>query len=87
MNDEDFYKLHLQLLSIYEKNKQCSGAYQKKTDYYKKQLSMFAENNVQRVFVLNQLLKIHEKNREALVSSCADRYFLRDISVNAESGI
>ncbi|MNC32590.1 hypothetical protein D3C76_380770 [compost metagenome] len=85
MNYDDIYQLHLQLLSIYEKNERYSRADQKQIDYYKKQLFMFAEDNVQRIFVLNQLLKIHEKTREVLVNSCADRYFSRDISVDAES--
>ena len=89
MNYEDVYKLHLQLLSIYEKNQRYSGPHQRQIDYYKRQLFMFAEDNVQRVFVLNQLLKIHEKTREMLVSSCADRYFSKTASIEAEfeSGI
>lgn len=48
---------------------------------------MIAEDSVQRIFVLNQLLKIHEKTREVLVNSCAGRYFSSDISVDTESGM
>lgn len=87
MNYDDVYELHLQLLYIYEKKQRYSGPYQRQIDYYKKQLFIFAEDKVQRIFVLNQLLKIHEKTREVLVNSCADRYFSRNISVDAESGI
>ncbi|KHL96791.1 hypothetical protein QW71_05180 [Paenibacillus sp. IHB B 3415] len=77
VNYDDVYKLHLQLLSIYEKNARHSWAYQRQIDYFKRQLLMFTEDNVQRIFVLNQLLKIHEKTREALVNNCADQYFSR----------
>ncbi|MNC43789.1 hypothetical protein D3C75_926660 [compost metagenome] len=87
MNYDDVYKLHLHLLSIYEKNERYSGAYQKQINYYKKQLFMFTEDNVQRIFVLNQLIKIHEQTREVLVNRCADRYFSRDISFEVESGM
>lgn len=51
------YKLHPQLLNIYEKNERYLGS------KYKKQMFMFAEDKVQRIFVLNQLLKIHENTR------------------------
>lgn len=86
MNYDDIYKLHLQLLSIYEKDQRYYGPCQTQIDYYKRQLFMFTEDNVQRIFVLNQLLKIHEKTRETIVKSCADRYFSREIS-DAESGV
>jgi len=78
MNYDDVYKLHLQLLSIYEKNARYSWTYQRQIDYFKRQLFMFAEDSVQRIFVLNQLLKIHEKTRESLVNNCADQYFSRE---------
>jgi len=48
---------------------------------------MFAEDNVQRIFILNQLLKIHERTREVLVKKCADQYFLRDLPIDAESSL
>ncbi|OMD38086.1 hypothetical protein BSK56_30710 [Paenibacillus borealis] len=85
MNYDDVYKLHLQLLSIYEKNERYSRNHQIQIDYYKRQLIMFTEDNVQRIFVLNQLLKIHEKTREDLVNRCANHYFSKD--VNADSSI
>lgn len=87
MNYEEVYKLHLQLLSVYEKNARYSGGRQQQLNYYKNQLFMFAEDNVQRIFVLNQLLKIHEKTRGILVSNCADRYFSRDAPADTESNM
>ncbi|ASA24284.1 hypothetical protein [Paenibacillus donghaensis] len=87
MNYDDVYKLHLQLLSIYERKERYSRNHQMQIDYYKKQLFMFTEDNVQRIFVLNQLLKIHEKTREDIVNRCADHYFSRDTSVNADSSM
>ncbi|OMD60664.1 hypothetical protein BSK62_25225 [Paenibacillus odorifer] len=87
MNYDDVYKLHLQLLSIYEKSERYSRNHQMQIDYYKKQLFMFAEDNVQRIFVLNQLLKIHEKTREDLVNCCANHYFSKDISVDSLSSV
>ncbi|WP_341282076.1 hypothetical protein [Paenibacillus sp. FSL H8-0537] len=82
MNYDDIYKLHLQLLSIYEKNEQSSSPFQQEINYYKKQLCMFTQDNIQRIFVLNQLIKIHEKTREVLVSSCANQYFSKDVAVD-----
>ncbi|CAH1057606.1 hypothetical protein [Paenibacillus pseudetheri] len=87
MNYDDVYRLHLQLLSIYEKNERYSSSHQQQISYYKKQFFMFAEDNVQRIFVLNQLLKIHEKTREVLVDSCADRYFSKEVSVEDISSV
>ncbi len=87
MNYDDVYKMHLQLLSIYEKNERYSGTYQTQIDYYKRQLFMFAEDNVQRVFILNQLLKIHERTREVLVKRCADQYFSKNLPVDAKSSL
>ena len=87
MDYDDVYKLHLQLLSIYEKNERYSGSNQRQINYYKQQLFMFAEDNVQRIFVLNQLLKIHGNTRKALVDNCAERYFSKDIPDDAQTGI
>ncbi|WP_338555578.1 hypothetical protein [Paenibacillus sp. KS-LC4] len=87
MNYNDIYKLHLQLLSIYENNDQSSAPFQQEINYYKKQLFMFTQDNVQRIFVLNQLIKIHEKTREVLVSSCANQYFSKDKSVDDKPSI
>ncbi|WP_339173114.1 hypothetical protein NSQ55_10660 [Paenibacillus sp. FSL H7-0943] len=82
MNYDDVYKLHLQLLSVYEKNERYSASYQQQINYYKRQLFMFTEDNVQRIFVLNQLLKIHEKTRALLVNRCADHYFVKENNEN-----
>ncbi len=87
MNYDEVYNLQLQLLSLYEKNVRHFGANKRQIDYYKQQLFMFAEDKVQRIFVLNQLLKIHEKTREALVKDCADRYFSRNGCDDAESSM
>lgn len=66
MNYENVYELHLQLLKVYEKNTKHSGAYESQINYYKRQLFIFAEDNVQRIFVINQLLKIYEKIEKSL---------------------
>lgn len=87
MEYKNVYELHLQLLSIYEKNTKYSGTDQSQINYYKRQLFMFAEDNVQRIFVINQLLKIYEENREVLVKSCADQYFSRGVFNDAEPGV
>lgn len=75
MTYDDIYKLHLQLLNIYEKNQKCPVPHQKEVNYFKNQLFMYAEDIVQRIFVLNQLLKIYEKNREFQIKWCSDEYF------------
>ncbi|CAM4449428.1 hypothetical protein [Paenibacillus typhae] len=87
MNDEEVYRLHLQLLNVYEKSIRPSGANQRQIDHYKQQLFMYAEDSVQRIFVLNQLLKLHEDSREYLVKDCADRYFSRDHYEGTESSV
>lgn len=87
MNYDDVYKLHIELLKLYEKNERYSGPYQREINYYKRQLYMFAEDNVQRIFVLNQLLKIHENTRKILVDGCAKQYFARDFPEDTEIGI
>ncbi|AIQ46337.1 hypothetical protein R70723_10965 [Paenibacillus sp. FSL R7-0273] len=87
MNEEETYKLHLQLLSVYEKNVRPSGPNQRQLDYYKQQLFMYAEDKVQRIFVLNQLLNLHETSRRHLVKDCADRYFGREHIDRTESGV
>ncbi|WP_313640564.1 hypothetical protein [Paenibacillus sp.] len=87
MNYKDVYKLQLQLLSIYEKNERYSAPYQKQINYYKRQLYLFAEDNVQRIFVLNQLLKIHEKTRAMLVNSCAEYYFSKEVTEDDKSSV
>ncbi|CAH1208503.1 hypothetical protein PAECIP111892_03122 [Paenibacillus auburnensis] len=71
---KEIFDLHVQLLHIYEKNEMHQGANQKRINYFKKQL-LLTEDIVQRIFVLNQLIKIHEKGREENVKWCAEEYF------------
>lgn len=87
MNSDDIYKLHLQLLSIYEKNERYSSSHQRQINYFKNQLFMFTEDNVQRIFVLNQILRIHEKTRELLINKCANEYFSKNVCVDDNSSI
>lgn len=75
INYKEIYKLHIQLLEVYEKNKNGSNLYQKDIQFYNRQLGFFCENMVQRIFVLNQLIKIYEKDREFLIKGCSDAYF------------
>ncbi|WP_336101222.1 hypothetical protein [Paenibacillus phytohabitans] len=71
---KEIFDLHVQLLRIYEKNENYQGPYQKQINYFKRQLFL-TEDIVQRIFVLNQLIKIHEKGREENVKWCAEEYF------------
>lgn len=59
MTYKDVYDLHIQLLHIYEKNEKYQGAHQKKINYFKRQFFM-TEDIVQKIFVLNQLIKIYD---------------------------
>lgn len=69
------YQLHMQLLEVYEKNQisayscgeNVSG---KGIDYYYRQLNFFCINKIERVFVLNQLIKLYEKGRMNQISWC-----------------
>lgn len=75
MNYSEIYDLHLQLLKAYSAlNSGEYSAYQQEIDYYTNQLR-FAEDRVQRIFVLNQLVKIHEKERGDLIRWCSETYF------------
>lgn len=74
MTYKDIYDLHIQLLQIYEKSEKYQGAYQKKINYYKKQFFM-TEDIVQKIFVLNQLIKIYEERRGRIVQWCSEEYF------------
>lgn len=77
MNYSEVYDLHLQLLRAYSAlNNEEYSAYQAEIDYYTNQLR-FAEDMVQRIFVLNQLVKIHEKERDDLIRWCSETYFNR----------
>lgn len=75
INNKELYNLHIQLLDVYEKNKKGSNLYQKDIHFYNRQLGFFCENAVQRIFVLNQLIKLYEKDREFLIKGCSDAYF------------
>ncbi|OME71508.1 hypothetical protein BSK65_10735 [Paenibacillus odorifer] len=74
MTYKDVYDLYIQLLHIYEKNEKYQGAYQKKIDYYKRQFFL-TEDIVQKIFVLNQLIKIYEEKRGRIVQCCSEEYF------------
>lgn len=77
MNYSEVYELHLLLLRAYSAlNNEEYSAYQSEIDYYTNQLR-FAEDVVQRIFVLNQLVKIHEKERDDLIRWCSETYFNR----------
>ncbi|ETT65180.1 hypothetical protein C173_19161 [Paenibacillus sp. FSL R7-277] len=82
MNYSEIYDLHLQLLKAYSAhNNREYTAYQREIDYYTNQLR-FAEDMVQRIFVLNQLVKLHEKEREDLIRWCSEAYFHKNYDVN-----
>ncbi|KJD44174.1 hypothetical protein [Paenibacillus terrae] len=44
-------------------------------NFYNRQLNFFSENIVQKIFVLNQLIKIYEKNREPKIKWCSETYY------------
>ncbi|OMC92046.1 hypothetical protein BJP46_09570 [Paenibacillus odorifer] len=69
MRYKEIYDLHVQLLHVYENNEIYQGPYQTQINYYKRQFYI-AEDIVQRIFVLNQLLKIQEKSREIKIKWC-----------------
>lgn len=75
MTYEDIYNLHFQLLKIYEDNEKVPTPYQSEIDHFKRQLNLFTEDIVQRIFVLNQILKIYEKNRQTKIKWCSEMYF------------
>jgi len=75
MSYEDIYKLHIQLLKIYEDNEKYSTPYQLEIDHFKRQLNLFSEDIVQRIFVMNQLIKIYERSRESKIKWCSELYF------------
>ncbi|MGZ0041360.1 hypothetical protein [Paenibacillus ottowii] len=75
MKINNVYQLHLQLLDVYEKNQISPSPYCKEINYYHRQLNFFCENTMQRIFVLNQLIKIHEKSRNLQIQRCSDEYY------------
>ncbi|SIR69852.1 hypothetical protein SAMN05421578_1366 [Paenibacillus macquariensis] len=58
---EEICKLHFQLLKIYEKNETNPTPYQTEINNFNRQLNLFSEDIVQRIFVLNQIIKIYER--------------------------
>jgi hypothetical protein len=66
--------MHVQLLSLYEKNMKSSFPYQREINYYKRQF-YFTQDIVQRIFVLNQLILLHEKSRAEQIKWCSKEYF------------
>ncbi|OME08689.1 hypothetical protein BSK60_29645 [Paenibacillus odorifer] len=74
MKYKEIYDLHVKLLHVYENNEKYQSPYQTQINYYKRQF-FIAEDIVQRIFVLNQLLKIHEKSREVKIKWCSEEYF------------
>ncbi len=74
MTYKEVYDLHIQLLHIYGKSEKHQGPYQNQINYFKRQF-FFTEDIVQRIFVLNQLIKIHEKRREQIIKGCSEKYF------------
>ncbi|AET57182.1 hypothetical protein HPL003_01990 [Paenibacillus terrae HPL-003] len=77
INYKDIYNLHIQLLDVYERNQKDRHPYQKDINFYYRQLNFFSENIVQKIFVLNQLIKIYEKNREPQIKWCSETYYLK----------
>lgn len=53
-------------LHTYEKYEKYQGQYQREINYFKRQFFL-TEDVVQNIFVLNQLVKIHEKERAQIV--------------------
>lgn len=74
MGYKEIYDLHVQLLHTYEKNKHYQVQYQREVNYFKRQFFM-TEDVVQKIFVLNQLVNIQEKERAQVVKWCSDKYF------------
>lgn len=74
MRYKEIFDLHVQLLHVYENNEKYQGPYQTQINYYKRQF-FIAEDIVQRIFVLNQLLKIYEKSRAFKIKWCSEEYF------------
>ncbi|MEE4570749.1 hypothetical protein V2U94_24340 [Paenibacillus polymyxa] len=77
INYKEIYNLHIQLLDVYERNQKERHPYQKDINFYNRQLNFFCENIVQKIFVLNQLIKIYEKNREPQIKWCSEIYYAK----------
>ncbi|OMD17303.1 hypothetical protein BJP50_16285 [Paenibacillus odorifer] len=74
MSYKEIFDLHVQLLSIYEKNRNSSSPYQQEINFYKRQY-FFTQDIVQKIFVLNQLVILHEKSRKEQIKWCSKEYF------------
>ncbi|ASA19819.1 hypothetical protein B9T62_02760 [Paenibacillus donghaensis] len=70
MTYKEAYDLHVQLLHVYEQNLENSHPYRTQINHFKKQFYI-AEDMVQRIFVLNQIIKIHEARKEQLIHVCS----------------
>lgn len=82
MNYSEIYNLHMELLKTYASNKKEGySSNQTEINYYRNQLR-FAEDMVQRIFVLNQLVKLHEQDRESMIRWCSEAYFHKNYDVN-----
>ncbi|NOU80342.1 hypothetical protein GC101_15840 [Paenibacillus sp. LMG 31459] len=79
MTHKELYDLHMQLLFDYEKYNNCLSSNQRDINYYKQQF-FIAQDIVQRIFVLNQLLNLHEKSRAQHIKWCSGGYFGKNIT-------
>ncbi|KWX80042.1 hypothetical protein AML91_01660 [Paenibacillus jilunlii] len=71
---KEVYDLHEQLLLIYEKNRKSPSPYQREINHYKRQFYI-AQDIVQRIYVMNQLIILHEKSRGEQIKWCPKEYF------------
>jgi hypothetical protein len=70
----EIYKLHLQLIQTYKDHERRISPFKTQRDYYRDQL-LLTEDIAQRIFVINQIVTIHEKERANLIQWCSDTYF------------
>jgi hypothetical protein len=66
MSYKEIYDLHVQFLHTYEKHEKHQGPYQREINHFIRQFFL-TEDVLQKNFVLNQLVKIHEKGRAEIV--------------------
>lgn len=83
MGYSEIYDLHINLLRTYTIHKKCDSPFQREINHFTSQLR-FAEDTPQRIFVLNQIIKIYEKERNYMIKWCQDRYSLK---ANSQDGI
>lgn len=70
----DIYKLHQHLIRTYSEHERCTSPFKSQMNYYWNQL-LVTEDIAQRIFVMNQIVKIHEKERANLIQWCSETYF------------